>query len=721
MAEPLTPLPVIIDYLKREEKSLKNIEDISISENRTLDEIHDTLSEISKKMDVVADATKKANTASATDKLKPADATKNLSPSSNNNSKGLGFGSLITSAMVAAGLTPIIEAGFAIAITAAIAHLFPSIEERVKKQLKKDFPTAASAIGFLGSNAHSGPYEYKPPGEPPGPYGAGVPTPPGEKPSKPWTWAETGGVIAGGTIGSSIGGVAGGVLALGATLTGVGAVAAPFLPAAGEAVGAAIGGYIGERYGHSFSEDDDKPDSLGFKSGDTGDLNPDDARSFIVSKEGYGKAGHAGELYNSEGDPTIGVGHKLTPEELSSGMININDSSVSIHTTLTKEQMDKLFDQDFEIHKQRVVKELGGNTRLWDGQTKSQKLALFDYVYNGGKISKEMLDAMLSGHTDQVAEILKNTAITSHGKVLNTLIRRRNDDAKLYAGKFHEGGEVGGFGEMKAAVEGGEWIIAKPDVDRIKRFGFGFNDFMKTIDNQLNISNMNEIEKLIISQEGWKNRKYGHEIGVGHRITRQEEERGYILAGQEKIPINKKLTDREVKTILDNDIESHAKTAMREIGHDKWESLSTEKKTALIDYVFNVGHLPHSIIEAVKEDNFTKAAKLIEHSATTSHGHHLAGLVKRREKEAELISSGSGGAAAEYVVPVMKHDVPKLIEYSDKYGAGKNVLVIPSHPVIAGGAAGGGSAAVVNIPSPTISVGSSPVPGAPHLTKWPYS
>lgn len=133
-------------------------------------------------------------------------------------------------------------------------------------------------------------------------------------------------------------------------------------------------------------------------------------------------------IYNdSAGLPTIGVGHLLTRDELSSGKINILGVSVKYSAGLTKDQIEKLLSHDVAFAE--------GAINVCDiDLTQNQFDALVCFVFNVGRsafdgstLKKYLVARDLSKVPDQLRRW-----IYAGGKISKGLIGRREQEIKLF-------------------------------------------------------------------------------------------------------------------------------------------------------------------------------------------------------------------------------------------------------------------------------------------------
>ena len=91
-----------------------------------------------------------------------------------------------------------------------------------------------------------------------------------------------------------------------------------------------------------------------------------------------------------------------------------------------------------------------------------------------------------------------------------------------------------------------------------------------------------------------KNQRNLVSIGYGHQIQKEEYQQGYIMAGDEKVPIvgekgiDTKMTMEQAKKLLNVDVPKYEERAKKPLG-DSWNKLSDEQRSALVSYAYNTG------------------------------------------------------------------------------------------------------------------------------------
>jgi len=150
-------------------------------------------------------------------------------------------------------------------------------------------------------------------------------------------------------------------------------------------------------------------------------------RAWITELEGFSR-----DVYKDvAGNPTIGVGHLLTQDELSSGKISIGDKSVAYYGGLTWEQVDSLLSQDLYWFENEVAYRV--NYRV-NNINQNQFDALVSFVFNIGVhafVKSTLLKKLNAGEYDQVPDQLRRW-IYSGGKVVQGLINRREKEIERW-------------------------------------------------------------------------------------------------------------------------------------------------------------------------------------------------------------------------------------------------------------------------------------------------
>jgi len=145
-------------------------------------------------------------------------------------------------------------------------------------------------------------------------------------------------------------------------------------------------------------------------------------RYFLIDSEGFKLRWYP----DSTGYPTIGIGHKLTPSEMSPGKIIINGQKVRYADGLSEAQANALMEQDVK----KVVDCVNGSVQV--ALTQNQFNALVSLAYNigtGAFAGSTLVKLLNAGHYDLVPEQFRRWKF-SGGKPI--LVGRREAEIKLW-------------------------------------------------------------------------------------------------------------------------------------------------------------------------------------------------------------------------------------------------------------------------------------------------
>lgn len=166
------------------------------------------------------------------------------------------------------------------------------------------------------------------------------------------------------------------------------------------------------------------------------------AAKFIADHEGFPKGGKA--FWDPPGQNqlvSVGFGHQIQPHEYQQGFIQAGNEQIpikgerGIDTVLTKEQATALLAMDMPKYEKRAAAPLG---EAWSKLSDNQKAALISYAYNTGStaslVKQGLKDAIMSGDMKTAASIIADKGVrTAGGKVLGGLVKRRAEEAALFA------------------------------------------------------------------------------------------------------------------------------------------------------------------------------------------------------------------------------------------------------------------------------------------------
>jgi len=135
---------------------------------------------------------------------------------------------------------------------------------------------------------------------------------------------------------------------------------------------------------------------------------------------------------DSGGAPTIGIGHKLIPKELSAGIIVIGGVPVAYRNGINYEQALRLKRDDL-VRFEKVVNQY---VKVPLAQNEYDALVSFSYnVGDGAFRGSTLLKELNAGRKDHVPVELKRWN-KDNGRVVKGLINRRNKEIALWEGKI---------------------------------------------------------------------------------------------------------------------------------------------------------------------------------------------------------------------------------------------------------------------------------------------
>lgn len=155
------------------------------------------------------------------------------------------------------------------------------------------------------------------------------------------------------------------------------------------------------------------------------------------------------------GTDTIAYGHKLTPEEVQSGIIKIGDTEVKYADGLTEEQAVTLFTQDGEWAK-GIAEDSLNKSGL--ELTPNRVEALTSLIYNIGSGSWGKSKAKQYLESGNIEDFMHEAFdpevgfVKINGEVSRGLVRRRGEEARLFGES--DIAEGGSFGTMMSDVLG---------------------------------------------------------------------------------------------------------------------------------------------------------------------------------------------------------------------------------------------------------------------------
>ena len=154
----------------------------------------------------------------------------------------------------------------------------------------------------------------------------------------------------------------------------------------------------------------------------------ENGKKLLAQWEGFDR-----QVYDDvAGLPTIGVGHLLTRDELSSGKIRIAGQVVRYHDGLTEQQVYDLLDQDLDRFERAV------NEAVTVPLEQHQFDALVSFSFNvgvGAFKDSTLLKRLNAGDYAEVPNQLRRW-VRSGGKKVQGLVNRREHEIKLWNGEL---------------------------------------------------------------------------------------------------------------------------------------------------------------------------------------------------------------------------------------------------------------------------------------------
>jgi lysozyme len=138
------------------------------------------------------------------------------------------------------------------------------------------------------------------------------------------------------------------------------------------------------------------------------------------------------------GNPTIGYGHKLTADELKSGMLTLPDGTkLELSKGVTRAQADAIYEQDKKTNGNAAMGALekkGVDTSKLNEATKD---ALNDLAFNAGPgvfdKSPKLVAALKANDIQAISDELRTTGRTANGQQMGGLVTRANARADQVA------------------------------------------------------------------------------------------------------------------------------------------------------------------------------------------------------------------------------------------------------------------------------------------------
>jgi lysozyme len=140
---------------------------------------------------------------------------------------------------------------------------------------------------------------------------------------------------------------------------------------------------------------------------------------------------------DSSGFPTIGIGHKLTRNELTSGKIVIKNEYIKYKDGLTEDQINNLTLQDLKVASDcvdiSILKTIILNQNQYDA------LVSFCFNVGCGAFRGSTLRKLLNqGLYNEVPSQLKRWVHDYKGNIVEGLVNRRNKEIELWSKSVEE-------------------------------------------------------------------------------------------------------------------------------------------------------------------------------------------------------------------------------------------------------------------------------------------
>jgi GH24 family phage-related lysozyme (muramidase) len=144
---------------------------------------------------------------------------------------------------------------------------------------------------------------------------------------------------------------------------------------------------------------------------------------FIAKHEGF-----VPEIYSDVGNPAIGYGHNLTPQELEQGYIEAEGEKIFYENGITEEQARKILRKDAQIAANAVRQ----NTDVELTQAQFDSLTSFTFnvgagAYNSSTLRRKLNQGKYESVPGEMARWNK-----AGGRINSGLVKRRDDEAELF-------------------------------------------------------------------------------------------------------------------------------------------------------------------------------------------------------------------------------------------------------------------------------------------------
>lgn len=149
----------------------------------------------------------------------------------------------------------------------------------------------------------------------------------------------------------------------------------------------------------------------------------DQGLEFIAKHEGF-----VPEIYSDVGNPAIGYGHNLTPQELEQGFIEAEGEKIFYENGITEEQARKILRKDAQIAANAVRQ----NTDVELTQSQFDSLTSFTFnvgtgAYNSSTLRRKLNQGKYESVPGEMARWNK-----AGGRINSGLVKRRDSEAELF-------------------------------------------------------------------------------------------------------------------------------------------------------------------------------------------------------------------------------------------------------------------------------------------------
>ena len=263
------------------------------------------------------------------------------------------------------------------------------------------------------------------------------------------------------------------------------------------------------------------------------------------------------------GTDTLAYGHKLTSEEVQSGIIKIGDTEVKYADGLTEEQAVALFTQDGEWAK-GIAEDSLGKSGLELTPNRVESLTSLIYNVGSGSWGKSKAKQYLeSGNIEDFMHEAFDPEVgfvKINGEVSRGLVRRRGEEARLFGESDIAQG--GSFGTMMSDVLGKFNPISEASADILpppqetapqtptQEFsGYGIPESLEAVESLVNDRQLPPAVSEPIQP---------NEVPTSDRIITMATARNFVEVAEETLGLHEDKTDDQsvIKSFIDNAIGS---------------------------------------------------------------------------------------------------------------------------------------------------------------------